>query len=267
MTSSSGTDSTKTAPADPLAPAVILVSPQLAMNIGTTARAMANCGLFDLRLVTPKPKWPNELSRRASSGAEKILSNARICASTSEAIADLSRVYATTGRGRRMTKRITTPRQAAGEAREAHARGEKIGFLFGPERTGLENDDLALCDALITVPLNPAFASLNLAQSVLLVGYEWFQAGDETPGSRLVSGDSPPASKEQLENFFAHLERELDHCGFLRVADKRPVMVRNIRNIFQRAAMTDQEVRTLHGVVAELVRGPRGGVRSDSPGD
>ncbi|TAN48969.1 MAG: RNA methyltransferase [Rhodospirillales bacterium] len=240
-----------------MAPAVILVAPQLAMNIGTTARAMMNCQLSDLRIVTPKPRWPNELSRRASSGAEIILDQARICASTSEAIADLNRVYATTGRVRRMTKRIVTPRQAAQEAREAFAAGEKVGFLFGPERTGLENDDLALCDALIEVPLNPAFASLNLAQAVLLVGYEWFQAGDASPQSRLASGDSKAASKDELENFFLHLERELDHCGFLRVADKRPTMVRNIRNIFQRAGMTEQEVRTLHGVVAELVRGPR----------
>ncbi|MFA6020761.1 MAG: RNA methyltransferase [Rhodospirillales bacterium] len=262
MSQVAGTDRTKAAPPDPLAPAVILVAPQLAMNIGTTARAMANCGFYDLRIVNPKPKWPNELSRRASSGAQGILDEARICASTSEAIADLTRVYATTGRSRRMTKRIVTPRQAALEVRTAHGQGEKTGFLFGPERTGLENDDLALADALISVPLNPAFASLNLAQSVLLVGYEWFQAGDRTPASRLASGDSPPATKEQLEIFFQHLERELDHCGFLRVADKRPTMVRNLRNIFQRASLTDQEVRSLHGVVAELVRGPRGGVRS-----
>ncbi|MBF0354783.1 MAG: RNA methyltransferase [Alphaproteobacteria bacterium] len=227
------------------------------MNIGTTARAMANCALYDLRIVNPLPRWPNELSRRASSGAESILDQARICASTSEAIADLTRVYATTGRTRRMTKRIVTPRQAGLEAREASAVGEKVGFLFGPERTGLENDDLALCDALINVPLNPAFASLNLAQAVLMVGYEWFQSGNAAPASRLASGDSKPASKLELENFFLHLERELDHCGFLRVADKRPTMVRNIRNIFQRAGMTEQEVRTLHGVVAELVRGPR----------
>lgn len=257
MNQASGTDSTKAQPPDALAPAVILVAPQLAMNIGTTARAMANCGLHDLRIVNPLPKWPNELSRRASSGSEWILDQAKICASTSQAIADLNRVYATTGRTRRMTKRIATPKAAAQEAREAYAKGERVGFLFGPERTGLENDDLALADALISVPLNPAFSSLNLAQSVLLVGYEWFQAGDATLASRLVSGDSPPATKEQLENFFAHLERELDHCGFLRVADKRPTMVRNIRNIFQRAAMTDQEIRTLHGVIAELVRGPR----------
>ncbi len=261
MSKASGTDSTLQAAPDPLAPAVILVSPQLAMNIGTTARAMANCGLHDLRIVNPKPKWPNELSRRASSGADEILAAARICASTSEAIADLNRVYATTGRTRRMTKRIVTPRAAALEAREAHGKGERVGFLFGPERTGLENDDLALADALISVPLNPAFASLNLAQSVLLIGYEWFQAGDETPDSRLASGDAKPASKQELENFFLHLERELDECGFLRVADKRPTMVRNIRNIFQRAGMTEQEVRTLHGVVAELVRGPRNGVK------
>jgi tRNA/rRNA methyltransferase len=259
VSQASGTDSTKAQAPDPLAPAVILVAPQLAMNIGTTARAMANCGLHDLRIVNPLPKWPNELSRRASSGADDILANARICTSTSQAIGDLTRVYATTGRTRRMTKRIVTPREAALEAREAHSNGEKIGLLFGPERTGLENDDLALADALITVPLNPAFASLNLAQSVLLVAYEWFQAGDATPANRLVSGDSPPATKDQLENFFQHLERELDHCGFLRVADKRPTMVRNIRNIFQRAAMTDQEIRTLHGVIAELARGPRDG--------
>lgn len=241
------------APPEPPAPAVILIEPQLAMNIGTTARAMLNCGLADLRLVRPKPKWPNEMAKRASSGAEAVLEAASLFDSAEAAIADLNRVFATSGRHRKMVKRIFTPREAAQTLRAEAAAGIRAGILFGPERTGLENDEMALADAAIHVPLNPHFASLNLAQAVLLIGYEWFQAGVDAKPLRLEHGDSPLASKDDLVNFFTHLERELDECGFLRLPDKRPGMVRNIRNIFQRADLTRQEVRTLHGIVTELV--------------
>jgi tRNA/rRNA methyltransferase len=237
----------------PLPPAVILVEPQLAMNIGTTARAMANCGLVDLRLVRPRPAWPSEMARRASSGAEEILAQARLFETTAEAIADLERVYATTGRARKLVKTIVTPKRAAAEIHEAARLGLRSGLLYGPERTGLENDDLALADAVISVPLNPEFSSLNLAQAVLVTAYEWFQASDETPAIQLAMGDGKPAAKADLEGFFRHLEEELDACGFLRVEEKRPGMIRNIRNIFQRAQLTTQEVRTLHGIVTELV--------------
>jgi tRNA/rRNA methyltransferase len=237
----------------PLPPAIILVEPQLAMNIGTAARAMANCGLFDLRLVRPRPSWPSEMARRASSGAEAILEKAGLFETTQEAIADLERVYATTGRSRKLVKTIVTPKRAAAEIHEAARLGLRSGLLYGPERTGLENDDLALADAVIAVPLNPDFSSLNLAQAVLVTAYEWYQSVGDRPEIQLAMGDGKPATKADLEGFFRHLETELDDCGFLRVAEKRPGMLRNIRNIFQRAQLTTQEVRTLHGIVTELV--------------
>ncbi len=233
-------------------PAIILVEPQLGENIGTAARAMLNCGLVDLRLVRPRDGWPNRKAVAAASGADAVIENVRLFDSTAEAVADLSRVYATTARHRGQIKPVVTPRQAATEMRAALGRGEKTGVLFGPERTGLHNDDIPLADTVLQVPLNPAFSSLNLAQAVLLIGYEWFQAGSGVPARQLVTNQTGLASKAELLNFFAHLEQELVDCGFLRNAEKRPSMVRNIRNIFQRADLTEQEIRTLHGIVKEL---------------
>lgn len=244
-----GTDSTKT----PMlgGPAVILVDPQLGENIGTAARAMLNCGLTDLRLVRPRDGWPNPKAVRASSGADIVIDNARLYDRTEDAVADLTRVYATTARQRYMVKPVVTPRQAAAEMRAATDAGP-CGVLFGRERTGLENDDLALADALLNVPLNPGFTSLNLAQAVLLIGYEWFTAADDTPGRRLSDAGHAPATKDELVNLFRHLEQELDAAEFFHVDAKRPSMVRNLRNMLQRADLTDQEVRTLHGVVTAL---------------
>jgi tRNA/rRNA methyltransferase len=233
-------------------PAIILVEPQLGENIGTAARAMLNCGLTDLRLVKPRDGWPSEKARSAASGADKVIDGARLYEGTAAAIADLTRVYATTARQRGMIKRVVTPRRAAKEMRRAASAGRKVGILFGRERTGLENDDIALADAVIAVPLNPGFASLNLAQAVLLVGYEWFQAADETPPSQLIVNETRPATKAELLNFFVQLEKHLVDSGFLRNVQKRPSMVRNIRNLFQRAGLTHQEVRTLHGIVSDL---------------
>jgi tRNA/rRNA methyltransferase len=237
-------------------PAVILVQPQLGENIGTAARAMFNCGLTDLRLVAPRDGWPSEKARSAASGADVVIDGARVFATLPEAVADLRRLYATTARDRYMVKRIVTPRQAAAELREAMAAEIPCGILFGPERMGLLSDDVALADAIVNVPLNPAFSSLNLAQAVLLVGYEWFTAGDATPGSVLPRGKSEPATKKQLFAFFEHLEEELDRNGFLRNLEKRPSMVRNLRSLFERADLTEQEIRTLHGVITAFA-GPR----------
>ena len=233
-------------------PAIILVEPQLGENIGTAARAMLNCGLTDLRLVQPRDGWPSDKARSAASGADRVIDGARLCETTEAAIAGLQRVYATTARQRDMVKRIVTPRRAAAELRALTAEGQACGVLFGPERMGLVNDHVALADTLVTVPLNPGFSSLNLAQSVLVIGYEWFTAADATPPEQLPAGDSAPASKAQLQRFFEHLEEELDRSGFLRVAEKRPSMVRNLRNLLQRAQLTEQELRTLHGVVTAL---------------
>ncbi len=234
-------------------PAIVLVEPQLGENIGTAARAMFNCGLTDLRLVAPRDGWPNDKAIAAASGADTVLDRARLYGSAEDAIADLHHVYVTTARDRYMVKRVLTPRAAAAEMRASMAAGNACGILFGPERTGLFNDAIALGDRVIRVPLNPAFSSLNLAQAVLLIGYEWFQSGDETPPSELVAGHSRPATKEELHRFFDHFEEALDQSGFLRTADKRPGMVRNLRNLFQRAECTEQELRTLHGVITAFL--------------
>lgn len=246
-----GTDRSKESPIG-TGPAIVLVEPQLGENIGAAARAMLNCGLTELRLVRPRDGWPNAKAVAASSGADEVVQNARLYDSTAAAIADLHRVYATTARHRGMIKPVVTPRHAGIEIRSAEAHGERVGVLFGPERTGLVSDDIPLADTLVQVPLNPAYSSLNLAQAVLIVCYEWFQAGIDAPPRQLVTNETRPATKAELLNFFAHLEKELDDCGFLRHVDKRPVMVRNIRNIFQRAELTEQEIRTLHGIVKEL---------------
>jgi tRNA/rRNA methyltransferase len=239
--------------ADTRIPAIILVRPQLAENIGTTARAMLNCALTDLRIVAPRESPTSERALAASAGADVVLHGAKIFDTTEEAIKDLHRVYATTGRNRFMVKPVVTPRQCAAELREQIGADLNCGVLFGPERTGLENDDVALADCVITVPLNPDHCSLNLAQSVLLIAYEWYQAGDPAEPRAMTKGAAPVATKEELVNLFLHLERELDNCGFFRAPDKRPTMVRNIRNMLERADLTLQEVRTLHGIVHELV--------------
>jgi tRNA/rRNA methyltransferase len=242
--------------AERLAPAIILVAPQLAENIGAAARAMLNCGLTDLRLVRPRPTWPHPRAVAAAAGADAVLDKARVFASTAEAVADLNYVYATTARPREGVRVVVTPRAAAGEIRERLTRGERSGFLFGPERTGLENDDVNVADALLTVPLNPDFSSLNLAQAVLLASYEWRMSGDQTAAQQLVTGRAEAANKDEVLAFFARLEAELDDCGFLRNTEMRPTMIRNIRNIFHRAGLMAHEVRTLQGIVTGLTQRP-----------
>ena len=236
-------------------PAVILVQPQLGENIGMVARAMLNCALLDLRLIAPRDGWPNDVAYKTASGADVVLDNAQVYATTADAIADLGQVYATTARARDMSKDVLTPRGAAKEMRTCRSEGVKTGVLFGKEAVGLHNDDIALADSILMVPLNPGFTSLNLAQAVLLMGYEWFQSATEQPDDIYeVRLDTRRATKEELVGMFEHLERELDDCGFLGLPDKRPTMVRNLRNTFQRARMTEQEVRTFRGVISGLVK-------------
>jgi tRNA/rRNA methyltransferase len=235
-------------------PAVVLVAPQLGENIGAAARAMLNCGLVDMRIVAPRDGWPNPRAASAASGADAVIARARLYATTEEAVADLAHVFATSARSRYMVKPVATPRHAAAAMRSFEAAGERCGILFGPERMGLTNEQIVLADTVITVPLNPAFSSLNLAQAVLLVGYEWYQAGDATP-ELVISNRGRyrgPAPKELLFNFFEHFEKALDEADFFRVDHKRPAMVRNLRNLFQRCLPTEQEVRTLHGIVTAL---------------
>lgn len=236
------------------APAIVLVAPQLGANIGAAARAMLNFGVSELRLVAPRDGWPNEHAVKAASGADALLEQARVYDTTAEAVADLDLVLATTARPRDLVKEVFTPTEASERLHVAMEQGGKPGILFGPERTGLHNDDLALSDAIITVPLNPSFSSLNLGQAVLLICYEWSRARDETAPADLVMNGTRPAEKGELHGFFEHLEGALDETGFLTPIEKRPAMVRNIRNMFQRAQMTEQEVRTFRGVIAALTK-------------
>jgi len=235
----------------PPAPVVILVTPQLGENIGMVARAMANFGLHELRLVTPRDGWPNEKALAAASGADWVVEGATVHGSTAEAIADLGLVLATTARPREMSKPVLDASQAAEKLSQRIGSGEKAGILFGGERAGLDNDDVALADAVITFPTAPDFASLNLAQSVLLTGYEWFRTREGESG-RPRAELPPMAPKEDVIRLFEHLEGELDAAGFLYPPEKRPNMVRNLRTIFLKAELTDQEVRSLRGVVRAL---------------
>lgn len=235
--------------------AVVLVQPQLGENIGMVARAMANCGLHELRLVAPRDGWPNPDAAATASGADRILLDAKVYATTQDAVADLETVLATTARPRGMTTEVLTPKAAALRLRRDVGAGIKAGILYGKEARGLENDDVALADAIVTVPLNPYFPSLNLAQAVFVTAYEWFVAADATPETEIVMPkETRPANKQEMVALFEHLEDELDACGFLRVKEKRPIMVRNIRNVLQRARMTEQEVRTFRGIVAGLAK-------------
>ena len=248
-----GTDSSiSTLDTAPLQPAIILVEPQLAENIGSAARAMLNCALTDLRLVAPRDGWPNPAALPMASGADSVLGGARLFATVEEAVADLHFLFATTARRRDMQKGLFTPRRAAAEIRQRAASGERCGILFGRERIGLTNDEVALADAVLTVPLNPAFSSLNLGQSVLLLTYEYFQAGLDQEPPEILERESRRANREEMLGFFDHFERALDASGFFRSPDLRPTQIRNLRNVFHRADLTEQEVRSLHGVVAML---------------
>jgi tRNA/rRNA methyltransferase len=244
------------------APVILLIEPQLVENIGMTARAMMNCGLTELRIVDPRDAWPlhDELQQRmmaASSGADEVLQNAKIYATAQEAIADLHYIYATTSRNHDMINRIMTPKAAIPDMVDRIASGQKVGVMFGRERTGLVNDYIVLANAKITIPLNPEFASLNLAQSVLLIGYEWFQAKDKTDPNRVHMGSSRPATREEYLNFYHRLESELESAGFFVTEDMRPTMTRSLQNMLQRAEMTEQEVRTWHGVLTALAGIPK----------
>jgi len=248
-------------------PVVILVRPQLADNVGACARAMANGGLFHMRLVAPRDGWPQEKAWRMASGADRILEEATVHPTVADAVADLHHVFATCPRPRHIVKPVLTARGAAVELRQICTRGLRTGLMFGPERAGLDNDDMAQADALVRFPLNPAFMSLNLAQAVMVMAYEWWTAEDGTPPRSLMTNESQVATKGRLNNFLAHLVDQLDACGFLRNAPKRPGMLRNLQHLFQRGEVTDQELRTLHGVVTELAIGRRRRGRLEPEGD
>lgn len=233
-------------------PAIILIHPQLAENIGMTARAMMNCGLYELRLVSPREDHLSPKAISASSGAEKILHNAKIYNSTSDAIADLQQVYATTARQRHQTKMVYTAEKAAEIMNTSLQQNIKCGLMFGPERTGLENDDVSLCDAIINIPLNPEHCSLNLSQAVLLVGYEFFKQNIDTPAEQFIINDTKIANKEKLQHFYNFLEKQLENNRHFNLDEKKPRMLRNLRNIFSRRNLTEQELNTLYGIINYL---------------
>jgi tRNA/rRNA methyltransferase len=252
-----------------ITPAIVLVHPQLGENIGFAARAMANFGLQDLRLVAPRDGWPNDKARAAAAVAEPVVEGATVYDSVEAAIGDLNYVLATTARPREMVKRVLSPETAASVLRERAQAGERIGVMFGPERSGLDNDALALADAILTAPVSPDFASLSLPQAVLLFAYEWLKSQKPEALGRVTTFDGPateglaapetqPATRAELFGLFEHLETALDRAGFLKPAEKRPSMVRSIRNMFHRMGATDQDVRTWRGIVSALSRGQRG---------
>ena len=233
-------------------PAIILVEPQLGENIGMAARAMANFGLGELRLVSPRDGWPNPAAEAAAAGATGLLAASTVYASTRDAVADLHVVLATSARPRGQMKRVLPPDEALADLVARIGAGQGAGILFGRERTGLENDDVSLADALVTFPVDPAFASLNLAQAVLLVGYEWTRARAGSGALAFPANPStPPAGRASLAGLFDHIEGELDAAEFY-PPDKRPVMTRNMRDMFLRMSPTEQDVRTWRGAVRAL---------------
>jgi tRNA/rRNA methyltransferase len=255
-----GTDKTKRWIEQP-APVVVLVESQLGENIGAAARAMANFGLARLRLVKPRQAWPNERAVVMAAGADRILDNAVLYETLAEAVADCSFVLALTARNHDQAKPVISAEAAAAEMAPRVAAGETVALVFGRERNGLENHEVGLADRIVTLPVNPAFASLNLAQAVVVVAYEWFKqtgaGGTRTPPSTR----SPPAAKQQIAAFFADLERELEKVEFFRPAEKREVMAINLRNIFTRIEPSQQDMRTLHGVIMAIAQGRKGPAR------
>ena len=234
-------------------PAIILITPQLGENIGMVARAMLNCGLGDLRIVRPRDGWPSEAANRAASGALEKGVTVTLYDSTQAAIADCHAVYATTARPRDMVKQVETANTAAHLIRQAEKQGEQAGILFGAERSGLENEDIAMASHIITIPLNPDFTSLNLAQAVLLVAYEWCMAGQEQ-NSAFITGKTDIAPHAEVTLLVDRLIDQLEDKGFFRTEELKPTLQRNIINLFTRTRMTSQECQTFHGVISALAR-------------
>ena len=253
-----GTDKTKDWRAGP-GPVVILVEPQLGENIGMAARAMGNFGLTRLRIVNPRDGWPNVHARRAASGADHILDNVELFDTVEQAVADCTLLFATTARAHDQAKPVVAPDAAAREiVAQIEAGVGEVGILFGRERYGLQNEEVALANRIVTFPVNPGFASLNLAQAVLLMGYEWFKLATAGALPFAMPVHSERASQHQMQAFFDNLVRELDKVEFLRPAEKRETMLVNLRNIFTRMDPTKQDMHTLHGVVMAIAEGRKG---------
>jgi tRNA/rRNA methyltransferase len=253
----SGTDKTKPS-LDLTGPVVILVEPQLGENIGMAARAMGNFALSRLRIVNPRDGWPNVAAQRAAAGADQIINGAELFDTVEAAVADCSLLFATTARAHDQAKPVVGPEAAAAVMADQIKAGGTVGILFGRERWGLTNEEVGLSNRIITFPVNPGFASLNLAQAVLLVGYEWFKLSTAGELPFAMPERSEPASQHQMQAFFDNLVRELDKVEFLRPAEKRDTMLVNLRNIFSRMEPTKQDMHTLHGVVMAIAEGRKG---------
>lgn len=237
--------------ADRQTPAIILHSPQMGENIGAAARVMGNFGLPDLRIIDPRDGWPNDKAFSMAAGSP-VLDAAKVVTDMAEASTDLTRIYATTARPRGMEKPVLTARQAMAEIRQAQAAGEKVGILFGAEKSGLPNEAVAMADAIITLPVDRSFSSLNLAQTVAVIAYEW-TAEEGAPTE--FEAVSDPATREDLERMFVHFEEELDRAGFFFPPEKTALMTQNLRSAFIRGRWTAQEVRTFRGAVKALAIG------------
>jgi tRNA/rRNA methyltransferase len=250
-------------------PAIVLVEPQLGENIGMVARAMANFGLAELRLVSPRDGWPNPKAEAAASGAIHVLERARLFDSVADALADCAYAVATTARQREGFKTVLGPVDAARKLRVTHRQSQPCAIVFGRERFGLYNEEIGLADDMVTFPVNPAFASLNLAQAVLLMSYEWMKSGLEAGTQTPFEGpEFVPASKEELYGMFGQLEQALDARGYFRPPERKPVQVESIRAVLTRPGFSAEEIRVLRGIISSLDRfspaNPRG---TGSPGD
>ena len=241
-------------PTDAAQPVFVLIRPQMGENIGAAARAMWNFGLDRMRLVAPRDGWPNPSAVAMASGAGRLLDDAQHVETTADALADVTFTFATTARPRGLTKDVYTPEAAMKAARARIAKGEKVAVLFGPERAGLENDDIARANAIISVPVNPEFPSLNLAQCVLLTSYEWRRSGDAVPEVVQELAGTDWANGDEREHLAVHFEDRLGDAGFFFPEAKAAAMKQNLRNMWSRMPLTRADVQMLHGVLRQMVR-------------
>jgi tRNA/rRNA methyltransferase len=248
-----GTDSSREIQFRPT-PAIILCEPQLGENIGAAARAMANFGLWDLRLVNPRDGWPNEKAVASASKADHVIERVRVFATVEEAVADLSLIHATTARSRDMRKPVLGPEEACRDLTAHIGHGQNAGILFGREKWGLLNPEVALSDAIVTLPVEPAFASLNIAQAVLILSYEWRRQSGLAETLPFEESIGEAAPKAEMIGMFEHLETTLDTTGFFTTPDKRPAMINNLRTMLSRGRFTSQEVRTFRGIISAIDR-------------
>ena len=242
-----------------MTPTFILTRPQMGENIGAAARAMLNFGLDRMRIVGPRDGWPNPAAVAMASGAGRVLDAATLHADVPDALADCTFVYATTARSRDLTNPIMSPEAAMRDAAARIAAGDHVAVMFGPERAGLENDDIARANALISVPVNPEYPSLNLAQCVLLVAYEWMRASGDVIQLRTELAGTDWATGDEVEHLARHFEERLDDAGFFFPLHKSQSMRLNLRNMWSRMPLTRVDVQTLHGMLRQMVRwaGPR----------